>query len=118
MGNDNATRIKERLIRQVCGAGSMLVAFSGGVDSSLLLVIAHEILGDDVVAATAVSDIFPAQEKEVASKFTRDRGIEHIVFGSEEMNLPAFVSNGPDRCYHCKKSLFQQLIKIAEERGI
>jgi len=118
MDNDNETRLKELLIHQVRGASSMLVAFSGGVDSSLLLAMAHEILGENTVAATAISDIFPAQEKEVASKFTRDRGIEHIVFGSEEMNLPAFVSNGPDRCYHCKKSLFQQLIKIAEERGI
>ena len=118
MDHDNVTRKEERLIHLVRDAGSMLVAFSGGVDSSLLLAMAHEILGNDVVAATAISDIYPVREKEAASKFTSERGIEHIVFGSEEMSLPAFVSNGPDRCYHCKKSLCQKLIQIAEERGI
>ena len=111
MDNDYATRLKERLIHQVRGTSSMLIAFSGGVDSSLLLAMVQEILGDNVVAATAISDIFPVQEKEVASKFAQDRGIEHIVFRSEAMNLPAFVSNGPDRCYHCKKLLFQTLRK-------
>ena len=118
MDNNNVTLKKERLIHLVCDAGSMLVAFSGGVDSSLLLAMAHEILGNDVVAATAISDIYPVREKEAASKFTSERGIEQIVFGSEEMSLPGFVSNGPDRCYHCKKSLFQKLIQIAEEIGI
>ncbi len=116
--DNNATRKTERLIHLVRDAGSMLVAFSGGVDSSLLLAMAHEILGNDVVAATAISDIYPVREKEAASRFTGERGIEHIVFGSREMSLPAFVSNGPDRCYHCKKSLFQKLIQIAEKRGI
>jgi uncharacterized protein len=118
MDHNNATRKKERLIHLVRDAGSMLVAFSGGVDSSLLLAMAHEILGNDVLAATAISDIYPVRENEAASKFTSERGIEHIVFGSEEMSLPYFVLNGPDRCYHCKKSLFQKLIQIAEERGI
>jgi uncharacterized protein len=118
MDNDNVTRKKERLIHLVRDAGSLLVAFSGGVDSSLLLAMAHEILGNNVVAATAISDIYPVREKEAASRFTRERGIEHIVFNSEEMSLPAFVSNGPDRCYHCKKSLFQKLIQIAGKRGI
>jgi uncharacterized protein len=116
--NDNVTRKKDRLIHLVRDAGSLLVAFSGGVDSSLLLAIAHEILGDDVAAATAISDIYPAREKEAALRFARKRGIEHIVFGAKEMSLPAFVSNGPDRCYHCKKSLFRELIQIAEEKGI
>jgi uncharacterized protein len=118
MDHNDATLKKERLIHLVRDAGSLLVAFSGGVDSSLLLAMAHEILGNNVVAATAISDIYPVREKEAASRFTRERGIEHIVFDSEEMSLPAFVSNGPDRCYHCKKSLFQKLIQIAKKRGI
>jgi len=118
MDKETITRKKEDLIRQVRDAGSLLVAFSGGVDSSLLLTLAHEALGKRAVAATADSEIFPAREKDMAVEFTGERGIEHIVFRSEETGIPAFVSNGPDRCYHCKKSLFKQLIKIAEERGI
>jgi len=118
MDKETITRKKEDLIRQVRDAGSLLVAFSGGVDSSLLLTLAHEALGKRAVAATADSEIYPVRERDAAVKFTKDRGIEHIVFRSEETGIPAFVSNGPDRCYHCKRSLFKQLIKIAGERGI
>lgn len=118
MDKNSITEKKERLIHQVREAGSLLVAFSGGVDSSFLLAVAHETLGKRVVAATAISEIFPAREKDMAVEFTGERGIEHIVFRSEETGIPDFVSNGPDRCYHCKKSLFKQLINIAEERGM
>ena len=118
MDKESMTRKNERLIRLLRDADSLLVAFSGGVDSSLLLAVAHETLGEGVVAATAISEIYPAREKDAAVKFIRDRGVEHIVFRSEEIRLPPFVSNGPDRCYHCKRSLFQKLIQIAEDRGI
>ena len=118
MNNENLTQKKVYLIHQIREAGSLLIAFSGGVDSSLLLALAHEAIGGAAVAVTAISEIYPAREKDAAVKFTRDRGIEHIVFRSEETSLPAFVSNGPDRCYHCRRSFFQRLRKIAEERGL
>ncbi len=118
MDKESIARKKERLIHLIRDAGSLLVAYSGGVDSSLLLALAQEALGDRAVAATATSDIYARREKDVAVRFTRERGIKHIVFESDAMSLPAFSANGPDRCYHCKKSLFQKLIEIAEERGI
>jgi uncharacterized protein len=88
------------------------------VDSTLLLAVAHEVLGAGAVAATATSEIYPARERDAATEFTRQKGIKHIVFSSKESTLPAFVSNGPDRCYHCKRYLLKELIKIAEDRGI
>jgi uncharacterized protein len=118
MDKESVRRKKEHLIRLLQDAGSLLVAFSGGMDSAFLLASAHETLGEGVLAATAISEIYPVREKDTAARFASDRGVEHIVFRSEEIRLPAFVTNGPDRCYHCKRSLFQKLIKIAEDRGI
>ncbi len=118
MDENDARLKKENLLRNLKQSESMLVAFSGGVDSTLLLALAHLALGDRVVAATASSITYPSREQEEAVKFTHEKGIQHIVFTSDETNLREFVSNGPDRCYHCKKSLSQKLIKIAEEKGI
>ena len=109
---------QDRLVRQLRDVGSLLVAFSGGVDSAFLLAVAHETLGKGAVAATAVSEIYPRREEEQAKVFARERGIEHIIFQSNEMGLPAFVANGPDRCYHCRKSFYEKLLEIAGERSI
>lgn len=109
---------KERLINRLKEAGSVLLAYSGGVDSTFLLTVARETLGGHVVAATALSDIYPQREAQEAKVFTSERDIEHLFFKSGEMTLPDFLSNGPDRCYHCKKLLFRRLIKIAEDKRI
>jgi uncharacterized protein len=109
---------KQNLIRYLKGLDSLLVAFSGGVDSTFLLAIAHEILGDKVLAVTESSSTYPSSERKEAIQFAGERGIKHVVFRSDETSIPEFVSNAPDRCYHCKKALSLQLVKIAEERGV
>jgi uncharacterized protein len=111
---DKLDRLRDRLE----GLGSLVVAFSGGVDSSFLLAVAGQTLGDGVLAVTAVSVIHPEREKQEALRFTSERGIEHILLPSREMDLPEFVSNNPDRCYHCKRSILAQVNGLARQRGI
>ena len=98
--------------------GSALVAFSAGVDSTFLLRVAHQELGDRVVAATARSRSFPARELAEAVAFCRNEGVEHVVVDSEELDVPGFAENPPDRCYHCKKELFGKLAALAHGRGL
>jgi uncharacterized protein len=109
---------KEKLSRRLQAYGSLLVAFSGGVDSSFLLAMAHQTLGDKVLAVTAGSAIHPPPETEFAARFAQERGIRHLTLSSKEMDLPEFKTNPPQRCYTCKKSLFRQLKGIAAEQGL
>jgi len=94
------------------------IAFSGGVDSTVLLAAALRVLGNRVVALTAVSPIHPSGEKEAASEMASRMGVSHILFPSQEMDDPAFTANSPDRCYRCKTGLFTLMRYKAADSGI
>ncbi len=97
---------------------SAVVAFSSGVDSTFLLRVAHEELGDRVVAATIRSHTFPKRELDEAATFCRAEGIRHEIIDSEELDIPGFAENPPDRCYHCKRELFSKLLAFAHANGL
>lgn len=98
---------------------SVLVAFSGGVDSALLLSVALDVLGPErVLAVTASSATTARQEIADATSLAEKLKVPHVLFASREMELPEFVSNSADRCYACKKSRFTDMVQMAHERGI
>jgi len=96
----------------------VLVAFSGGVDSSVLLAAAHEALGDSVVAVTGTSAAFPAHDLESAIKVSSQLEVHWVTLASGEFEDPNYRSNPPNRCYFCKKSLFTKLTRMAAEKCI
>jgi uncharacterized protein len=97
---------------------SAVIAYSGGVDSTFLIKIAHDVLDGKALAITAVSPTYPDSEAEDAIKFAKSIGIKHIVVQSNEMDNPNFVSNPSDRCYYCKTELFNICLDYAKREGI
>ena len=97
---------------------NVAVAFSGGVDSTLLLKTAHNLLGNRVCAFTVRSGLTPKRELNEAVQFVQKEGIEQIVVDVDERNIAGFSQNPPNRCYLCKIVIFSQMQRIAEERGI
>ena len=98
--------------------GSVAVAFSSGVDSTFLLYAAKEALGDRAIAVTASSCSFPVREQNEAAAFCREQGIRQIVVESEELKIEGFSHNPKNRCYLCKRELFEKIKEIAAGEGI
>jgi uncharacterized protein len=96
----------------------LVVAFSGGVDSTFLLAAAHRALGERVTAVTAESPVHPRREIRAAEALARRLGVRHRVIASGEMNLPEFTANPPDRCYICKRHVLAEVFRVARDLGV
>jgi len=98
-------------------AGRVLIAFSGGVDSSYLAYAAHRVLGEHALAVTAESASYPASHRAMAVRVVREFGIPHRFVATQELANPSYRANAPDRCYHCKNELFDVLGRMRDELG-
>ncbi|WP_321420272.1 ATP-dependent sacrificial sulfur transferase LarE [uncultured Methanomethylovorans sp.] len=110
---DKMQQIKEALSLKSC----VLVAFSGGVDSSVLAALAHEALGNKALAITINMHSLPEGELQIAEDIAREIGIRHKVMDFDEFTVPEFVENSPKRCYYCKRSILGLLLEVAKKEG-
>ena len=113
-----ARQKKAALLSRLEGLGHLVVAFSGGVDSTFLLAVAKEALGNNIIAATACSYVYTEEETKEATRIAKALGVKQILFQSGETADQAFITNDKDRCYYCKKSVLGEIFQVAREHGI
>jgi len=108
---------EERIKEIISGYKSAIIAFSGGVDSTYLAAVAKDVLKERLLLVTATSSTYPFYELTEAKNLAKELNIKHRVIVSEEVDIPGFSDNPPDRCYYCKGELFSLIKKIADEDG-
>jgi uncharacterized protein len=114
----NLEEKKQKLAAYLGELESVAVAFSGGVDSTFLLKMAHDVLGDKALAVTARSHSFPERELNEAIAFCKNEGIRHVLVESEELEIDGFADNPVNRCYLCKTELMTHLWEVARAQGV
>ncbi|MGB0035080.1 MAG: ATP-dependent sacrificial sulfur transferase LarE [Candidatus Acidiferrales bacterium] len=107
-----------RLLKSLGVLDSLLIAFSGGADSAYLAWAAHSAIGARAIAVTALSASFSQFDREQTELFVRATGVRHEFIETQEFENPLYVSNGADRCYHCKDELFDRMEALARERRV
>ncbi len=98
--------------------GSAVIAYSGGLDSTFLAKVAHDVLGDKALAVTACSETYPLREREEAVETAQGIGLRHRLIQTSNLGIAGFVENRADRCYYCRQELFRTLLRIADEEGL
>lgn len=107
----------EQLKKWIEKEGRVIVAFSGGIDSALLVVVAHQVLKDNMLAVTGDSESVPSRDREFVGKFCSTRGIPHTFIKTREFDIPEFRRNPENRCYYCKGELYKTLSDYANKNG-
>jgi uncharacterized protein len=107
----------DALERRLEDLGSVVVAYSGGIDSALLATVAHRVLGARMLAVTGESASYPAHHRALAVRVARHAGFAHEFIATEELARPDYRANPADRCYHCKHELYGRLTSLARRRG-